>query len=308
MSDLILHHYPGSPFSEKIRLILGSKQLSWHSVVIPVIMPKPDLVALTGGYRKTPVLQIGADVYCDTALIARTLESFRADPTLYPSEAPLAPLLAQWADSVLFWTVIPYVMQPAGITALFGNLPKEAVKAFAADRATFTAGMTRKSPADAAAQLRGHLAMLDAQLERARPYLFGAQRSIADFAVAHCLWYIRRSPPMTEVLDRHARLSEWLDRMLAIGHGSAEPLDSAQALAVSAGATGHAPCGVPTGAAMQAGAPVLVMATDYGTDPVEGSLVGLSDDEIVIAREDARAGKLHVHFPRFGYALKAAGL
>ena len=70
MPEIILHHYPMSPFAEKVRLILGFKGLHWSSVHIPNIMPKPDLTALTGGYRKTPVLQIGADIYCDTALIA----------------------------------------------------------------------------------------------------------------------------------------------------------------------------------------------------------------------------------------------
>ena len=59
MADLILHHYATSPFSEKLRLIMGYKKLAWKSVIIPQILPKPDLVALTGGYRKTPVLQIG---------------------------------------------------------------------------------------------------------------------------------------------------------------------------------------------------------------------------------------------------------
>jgi hypothetical protein len=68
MSELILHHYPTSPFAEKARLLLGFKGLSWRSVHISPVMPKPDLTALTGGYRKTPVLQIGADIYCDTSL------------------------------------------------------------------------------------------------------------------------------------------------------------------------------------------------------------------------------------------------
>ena len=35
-SELILHHYPQSPFSEKTRLILGHKRLEWRSVIIPV--------------------------------------------------------------------------------------------------------------------------------------------------------------------------------------------------------------------------------------------------------------------------------
>ena len=77
MADLILHHYTMSPFAEKIRLILGAKGLAWRSVHIPPVMPKPDVVALTGGYRRTPLLQIGADVYCDTALIARRIEALQ---------------------------------------------------------------------------------------------------------------------------------------------------------------------------------------------------------------------------------------
>ena len=73
MTDIILHHYEISPYSEKVRIGLGLKGLAWGSVEIPVIMPKPDLTALTGGYRKTPVLQIGADIYCDSQLIMREL-------------------------------------------------------------------------------------------------------------------------------------------------------------------------------------------------------------------------------------------
>ena len=84
MADLILHHYPNSPFAEKIRLILGYKKLAWKSVIIPSISPKPDVVALTGGYRKTPILQIGADIYCDTALIGDVLEHLQPEPSLYP--------------------------------------------------------------------------------------------------------------------------------------------------------------------------------------------------------------------------------
>ena len=106
MTELILHHYDMSPFGEKVRLMLGYKQLAWRSVHIPPVMPKPDVVALTGGYRKTPVLQVGADVYCDTALIARVLETAQPSRSLYPRDMPLAPLLAQWADGMLFGAAV----------------------------------------------------------------------------------------------------------------------------------------------------------------------------------------------------------
>ena len=75
MSDLILHHYETSPFSEKMRLIFGAKGLAWQSVIVPAMLPKPDVMALTGGYRRTPFLQIGADIYCDTTLMCRVVEA-----------------------------------------------------------------------------------------------------------------------------------------------------------------------------------------------------------------------------------------
>src|SRR6185295_13642158 len=102
---LILHHYASSPFSEKVRLILGMKGIQWKSVTVPTMLPKPDVMALTGGYRRTPFMQIGADIYCDTALMCRVIDKLCPTPPLYPAEAGGAQhMLAQWADSALFWT------------------------------------------------------------------------------------------------------------------------------------------------------------------------------------------------------------
>jgi glutathione S-transferase len=306
MPPLILHHYDGSPFSEKVRLMLGFKGLDWLSVKVPVIMPKPDVVALTGGYRRTPIVQSGADVYCDTALIARLLEQRAPSPPLFPASAPLAPVLAQWADSTLFWTVIPYAMQPAGAAHVFKGLAPEALKAFAADRAPFTAGMRRQTVADATANLGAYLSALDAQLADGRPWLLGSEgsaASIADFAVAHCAWYVRRAGPLAEIVSRRAHLDAWLDRVLAIGHGRPQPLSSAEALAVAASGT-TVPTTVEPGLGFEAGQAVTVTPTDYGVDPVAGTLVGLSNDEVVLQRHDERAGTVHVHFPRAGYQIR----
>src|SRR6516162_6547408 len=96
MTDIILHHYDISPYSEKVRTGLGLKGLAWASVELPVIMPKPNLTALTGGYRKTPVLQIGADIYCDSQLIMRELERRYPTPSFYPAGHGAADALAWW--------------------------------------------------------------------------------------------------------------------------------------------------------------------------------------------------------------------
>ena len=305
--DLILHHYDGSPFSEKFRLILGYKGLAWRSVKVPRIMPKPDVVALTGGYRRTPFMQIGADIYADTALMARVVEQRHPTPSIFPASAgPIQHVLAQWADSALFWTAIPYTMQPAGLAHMFAGAPPEMAKAFGADRAAMTAGMRRPTPADATAQLGSYLAWLEGMLADGRQFLCGQDPCIADFSVVQSLWFILRVPPVAGVLAPYSALEAWRQRVVAFGHGQPGELSSTDALAIAAAATTHAPCAVAPEGGFAAGAAVTVCATDYAADLVEGRLVGLSGDEVVIARSDERAGEVHVHFPRIGFQIKPA--
>ena len=307
MGELILHHYAGSPFSEKVRLVLGMKGLDWRSVIVPVMLPKPDVVALTGGYRRTPFLQIGADVYCDSALMCRVIDRLAPAPPLYPqASAGSADIVAQWADTALFWTAIPYTMQPAGAAHIFEGAPPEFVKAFRDDRAAMTSGMRRAGLGDLGAQLASYCGWLEAQLADVRPWLMGAAPSIADVAVAQSVWYVRRAPPVAKMLSSYPRLLAWYERIAAFGHGRSSPLTSGEAIEIARRAVRHAEATVAPGQAFEANAEVTVTPTDYAADPVAGRLVGIGIDEVVIGREDARAGRVHVHFPRIGYHVKAA--
>ncbi|HEX7440659.1 MAG TPA: glutathione S-transferase family protein [Caldimonas sp.] len=306
MNDLILHHYPGSPFSEKVRLVLGLKALAWKSVIVPVMLPKPDVVALTGGYRRTPFLQIGADVYCDSALMCRVIDRIAPRPPLYPAaSAGSAEIVAQWADSTLFWTAVPYTMQPAGVAHVFEDAPPEFLKAFRDDRAAMTAGMRRPTFADAGVQLATYAGWLERQLDDGRSWLMGGAASIADFSVAQSIWFIRRAPPVATLLGPYPRLIAWYERVQALGHGKSEPLSSADALEVARLAPARATASLLPGQPFEAGAEVTVTPTDYAADPVVGRLVGLDADEVVIAREDKRAGQVQVHFPRIGYQVRS---
>ena len=307
MSELIFHHYPNSPFSEKIRLIFGFKKLAWRSVTIPVIMPKPDLVALTGGYRRTPVLQVGADIYCDTALIADLLERLQPVPTLFPAaQEALVRTLAQWADSTLFWTAIAYAFQPAGMAGMFAAMPPEALKAFGADRAALRANAPRMPVAEATAQLTTYLQRFESMLAQGHAWLLGTKPTLVDFSVYHALWYVRRATAVASILDTVPGVLAWMDRVAAIGHGDAETMTGAQALAVA-----EAAVSLPTTEAafvdhhgVVLGDTVAIMPTDYGLDPVAGTLVLSTADEFALEREDARCGKVVVHFPRIGFQLK----
>ena len=306
---LILHHYPTSPFAEKTRLMLGYKNIPWKSVVIPMISPKPDVVALTGGYRKTPMLQIGADIYCDTALIADVLEHIEPLPMLYPEPSKgMARTLAQWADTTLFWTSMAYNMQPRGLAQIFENAPVEAARAFGEDRKAMSAGMIRQRPQDAAAAYKSYLRRLSDMLDDL-PFVLGDMPCITDFAMYHPLWFTRvRTSVLSDILNATPAVLDWMDRMAAIGHGSMEKFSAADAIAVAAASTPAAlhddvfqdEHGIPLGSR------VVVSAESFGPEPSEGELVAATRLHYTLRRTDERAGTVHVHFPRIGYSLRAA--
>lgn len=310
MHELILHHYPTSPFAEKARLMLGFKQLSWRSVLIPPVMPKPDLTALTGGYRKTPVLQVGADIYCDTALIARRLEAEKATPALFPEGQEFnVASFAQWADALVFQHAVSLVFQPESIAARFGSLPPEFLKTFIADRsALFSGGQASRLPLEQARhQWPSLMGRLQQQLEREEgDFLFG-EPSLADFAMAHPLWFLRGTPVTAPLVDDYPAVAAWLARVLGFGHGSFSQMSGEEAVALAREAS---PAPLPEEALVdpngfQVGQRVAIAAIDYGVDPVEGELLFSGREELVLRREDPRAGILHVHFPRIGFAIKA---
>jgi hypothetical protein len=80
MSELILHQFAASPFSEKIRWVLAIKGFAYKSVSVPVIMPNPDAVSFTWGYGRATFLIIGADIYCVQPGFAKFLKHFSIHP------------------------------------------------------------------------------------------------------------------------------------------------------------------------------------------------------------------------------------
>src|SRR5690242_3212676 len=109
MADIILHNFPSSPFSEKVRLVLGMKKLPWRYVEIPSIMPKPDLTPMTGGYRKTPVMQIGADIFCDSQIIIREIDRRFPEPAITSGNEGLPYAMAFWADRIFFQPTVAVI-------------------------------------------------------------------------------------------------------------------------------------------------------------------------------------------------------
>ena len=300
MPDIILHQYGSSPFSEKVRICLGIKGLAWRAVDQPVIMPKPDLIPLTGGYRRIPVLQIGADIYCDSALIVRELDRRYPDAPLYPrGHEGLAAAVEQWCDKGLF---------QSAVMAIFGTLGDGVDPAFIKDREALS-GQPFNIPAMRAlvpfalAQIRTHAALLAEQLTDGRAFLAGEAPCLADAAGYYNFWFLRTfCPGLADRFGDLPRFDAWYDRVTAIGHGTQVAMTPQEALSVAAAAQPET-LGVQPEETALVGQPVAIAATDYGRDPITGTLAGSTRFSLAVARTVPGLGAVTVHVPRLGYTL-----
>ena len=307
MADLILHHFATSPFAEKVRVALGIKKVAWRSVTIPNMMPKPDLMPLTGGYRKTPVLQVGADIYCDTQLILLELEKRAPKPPLMPvGQEGEARALTMWIDRNIFWSAVGVVMG-----AIADQLPED----FKKDRSEFSGRPFDSAKLKAAVpmaleQTYAQLSIAEHILRDGRPFLLGAAASLADCALYNPVWFLQSrlgKGPTPAPLDRLPKVVEWAERMKAFGNGKPADLPAAAALDIAKAATPEAVKvdeGDPSG--LKAGQKISVVPDDTGKVPVSGTLVGLSASRVSLIRSDPRVGDVVVHFPRAGYIITPA--
>jgi len=303
VSDIILHHYDLSPFSEKIRLALGYKGLAWRSVKVELMPPRPLLDALSGGYRRVPVLQIGADIYCDTEVIFRALERAKPEPTLYPSGQGLSKALSFWWDRATWKPAIGVLVSHIG-----DNLPE----AFLQDRKDHYLGydiskaaMAPKLPAYVQ-QMTAFSQWLDEILTENGDYVTGGRLAVADLTCYHSLWLLRANCG-ADVIDAQIgltpRVTAWMERIAAIGHGEVTDMTPEEALAAAKAASPAAPAfeadNDPTG--IKPGTDVTVTPDDNAKVSAEGELVAANAQEIVIRRQSAETGALHIHFPRAGF-------
>ncbi len=308
MSEIILHQYPQSPVAEKVRVGFGIKNLSWRSVEIPRIPPKPDLIPLTGGYRRTPVMQIGADIYCDSQCILRELEKRYPQPGYYPAadhySGGLSWGISRWTDDRMFAQSIKLVLAGAG-----DQLPAD----FAEDRGRLYFGPEWQAELKAAqneighvsAQMRGQFAWLDDWLAGQRQYLLGDEPGVVDACAYYLVWFVRgRWAGGPGLLAEFEHLQAWEQRVQSVGHGSLQELDAKEALEIAFNSEtvtsecgdSHDPQGLSPGMTV-----TIKPDIDGGEVAVTGRVHAVSSDTIALLRESEQTGQVCVHFPRVGY-------
>lgn len=309
-SQFILHNYPQSPVAEKVRVAFGIKGVDWSNVEIPRLPPKPMLTELTGGYRRTPVMQIGADIFCDSQCIIRELENRHPLPSLMPAaDAGLMWCLSRWADGALFELSVKIVLGSAG-----DDLPAD----FAEDRGRLYLGENwaeglKKANAELphlVAQFRAPLSWLEQQLSDERPYLLGEEAAAIDAQMYHVIWFVAgRWDGGPVLVAQFPHVQRWMNRILDLGHGNRTEMtaESALELATSlepvtaASVAENDPQGLIVGQAVSISPDV-----NGGEQAVTGLLRMADAETVAIDRVSEVAGNVCVHYPRSGYRIEVA--
>ena len=307
MDKIILHAYPPSPVTEKVRVGFGIKQLDWHAVTVPRIPPKPLLMPLTAGYRRAPVMQIGADIYCDSQCILRELERRFPAPTFFPGGAEgMVWGISRWCDGELFTFVVKLVM-----AAIADELPKD----FAKDRARLYLGpdttfdqLSNDLP-HLISQIRAQFGWIDQRLATGRAFMLGDNPGLPDIMTYYLVWFLRgRWAGGDDFLKQFPALIDWEQRMKDIGHGNEAEMQAEEALEIAKAATHstrqHTDPEDPLG--LESGMSISVTQDLDGGDPQVNGILHYADREtIAILHENDQVGTVCIHFPRVGYRISA---
>lgn len=304
MSGLILHNYPMSPFAEKMRSMLGYSQLEWQSVTTREMPPRPMLARLAGGYRKIPVAQIGADVFCDTRVIASEIATLANKPQLALENcSPEVQAFVQEVDLDVFFACV----MAGGSKRLRDKVRQSMslldIARFAWDRINMgrSAKVKMPGPRTAMPKVLAHLQRMEGLIRQ--DFLFGGEPCHGDFSAYHSLWFIRDLGERSFIND-YPNTIAWMDRMKAFGHGKRTDISAEAALEQARVAQ---PRPIPADCLQDAliGKQVSIAPADYGRDATTGKLVGSGPHRWILARQAGDLGIVHVHFPRQGFAISA---
>ncbi|KAI9322752.1 glutathione S-transferase [Dichotomocladium elegans] len=305
-----MHGYSLSPFSQKVAWALNYKNVAYKTVTISPVEPRPLRRPLDGGYRKTPILQIGNQVFCDTARILDEIEKRYPEPSLFPatragrSSEILSKAIRPWLDSSLF------MMIPSQFDVK--KLPAELLK----DRAAFAGRKTFLDPASP--YLRAELFAQLARAEQLIPQnndttdgiwiLDTPTVSAADLSLAMDSLFAVNTLGR-DFVHHFPRLAMHLKRVTVACHaeraGSMADISAEEALAIARTQaepyTGPTECTLPL---LSVGQQVEVTPIDTGKIPATGKLLALSNDGITIEHVDVASNTTCIiHFPTIGFVV-----
>ncbi len=298
--SIILHHYPLSPYSEKIRAMLAYTDTAWKSCITSEAPPRGDLDILSGGYSRIPIGQIGADIYCDSNLLADEIAALSKTPALANEKLNAEQLeQRQWVESKLFFACV----NRAFSISLLSRIAKEKgvlnLGHFLKDRIQMgaKAAISMGSPKSAPKYINQGFNLLTEGMGT-NAFIGGNSPNLVDFALYHCFWFLAEVGERDD-LNENPQVLDWYQRMHSYQSSPVDEIGIESALS-------EAKIANPKRLAKRftqdhrIGADITIAPSDYRQIPVTGKLVGADSQRWIIERNHPETGKLHLHFPTHG--------
>ncbi|MFA8343159.1 MAG: glutathione S-transferase N-terminal domain-containing protein [Rhodothermaceae bacterium] len=303
---IILHHTSSSPYAQKIKLLLGYTETKWLSVIAPPGTPRPVQELLADGYsRRIPIMQIGADIFCDTDIITNELAEITEKRELgrIYSTFEIDAFVGR-AETDAFQFMLNSISKWKLVKGYFNNLSFRKFVLFIVDRSTALSGeQTQKySPEEAQNLVSEYFIDLNKKL-KTNQFLFTQDKpTIADFSAFHMMWY-KESLNDLSIPDNLQSLKKWYKKMKSFGNGFRYEIYPEDAVEI---AKLNSPRVIPDSMKVSPniGMEISLKPTDVVgelTPPVTGILVGENKYKYIIKRETVETGIIHIHFPKKAY-------
>ena len=172
-----LHHFPLSPFSRKVRLVLAEKKIEVELIEERYWKPTPEFLRMNPGGR-VPVMRLDGRVFCESNAICEFLEEKHPTPPLMPriaEDRAEVRRLVSWFDDAFYREVT---------VNLLGERVMRKVKG--------TGYPDSQNVKEGARRIKVHLDYMTGLLDHRR-WLAGDAMSLADFSAAaqlSCIDYI----------------------------------------------------------------------------------------------------------------------
>ncbi|KAG8625169.1 hypothetical protein KVT40_006920 [Elsinoe batatas] len=326
-NDIILFHYPFSPYARRIVWYLTLRNIPYAQCLQPPTLPRPTLSSLGVSYRRIPLLSINSSIYLDTRLILSTLERLFPPSATHPPLSPqastlLAPLLSSFTiEGGVFARSAQLI--PPSLPLL--NDPK-----FTKDRQDFMGRSWAKehilrARPEAIASMRNLWDVYETTLSDGREWIAGTDGvTLADIEGVWPLVWLGELKALDKGLfgeEVYPRTHAWVKRFkTAIAEAEKKHPKAAKAVKVD----GEGAVGFILGKAgrvqqgevqndpleLKKGEEVAVWPIDTGFNHKDkGRLVGLTKDEVVIAvtTKVDPSKEIEVHAPRWGFRIAKVG-
>ena len=274
----------------------GFFEKEWYSLRVKSSPPRLVIDKLVNGYRKIPIAQEDADIYCDSKLISR--EFFNSLSLIPDSKEDKQ---SEVFENDIFKACLNSISPVKLLSAFFRLLDFSEFLKTTKDRlgAAKEFNDYRMHKSEALFAWSTHLKELNRQLES--DFILGKNPSYLDFCAYHLIWFHIKITN-ENLSDELELLIKWYERMEAFGHGSYEEVTEEFAFQ-EAKRSMPKEIRADQEHSKYIGKEVFISPSDYMKNKTKGMLVGATDYSWILSRDNSEYGLVHIHFPKRGFEL-----